>query len=265
MTTLILIGGHSSRMGRDKALIIRPDGRRQIDFLVDLASHAGAEILLSMRGDSRPPVDLPVIVDTYEGAGPLAALASFHERRPDEAVLALSCDLFLLDEGTFEQLLASRDASHAATCFANRLDGFPEPLCAIYEPRALSQAKVWLERGERGARRFLRTLEPRILPLPHPAALENANTPHELEECFSKLRDGVIEKTVVVDFAREGIAEESVATLANTIGGLHEELCFRRRLDSKIGEQVIFRNGRPADADTRIGEGDHIEFRMAAW
>lgn len=264
MTTLILIGGHSSRMGRDKGLIVRPDGRRQIDFLVDLARHAGGEILLSMREDSPPPVDLPVIVDQHRGAGPLAALAAFHDHRREEAALVLSCDLFLLDDETVSHLLASHDASHRATCFPNRLDGLPEPLCAIYEPAALSQAKEWLEKGERGARRFLRSLEPKLLQLPHPAALENANTPHELAECFSKLSDGVIEKTVTVDFAREGIAGETIVSLANTAGGLYEELCFLRRLDSKIGEELIFRNGLSGDAGTRIGEGDHIQFRMAA-
>ena len=52
--SLILIGGKSQRMGRDKATIERPDGTRQVDWLVRLAKLAGGEVFLSMRDASSP-------------------------------------------------------------------------------------------------------------------------------------------------------------------------------------------------------------------
>ncbi|RYD60775.1 MAG: molybdenum cofactor biosynthesis protein MoaC, partial [Verrucomicrobiaceae bacterium] len=76
MTTLILIGGKSQRMGRDKATIERPDGVRQIDWLARLAQLIGGEVYLSMRDHSAPPIDLPVVTDTVTGGGPLSALAA---------------------------------------------------------------------------------------------------------------------------------------------------------------------------------------------
>ena len=269
VTSIILIGGHSSRMGHDKATIARPDGLRQIDWLVDLARIAGGEVILSMRDDSTPPVDLPVVIDVHREAGPLAALAAFHQRHPEEAAMVLSCDLFLLDEETLTHLLAGRDQTRPATCFANRLDGAPEPLCAIYEPAALSKAAGWLARGERGARRLLHSLAPRVLDLPHPAALDSANTPHELAECFSKLQHGVTGKTVTVGYEgsikeSRGTGSESVVTLANTIGGLYEELRFRFRL-SRLMEQVdSSRNGVACETADKIAEGDQIAFRDRA-
>lgn len=249
-------------MGRDKALIERPDGRRQIDWLVEIARPAGGEVVLSMREDSAPPLALPVIIDSSPEAGPLAALAAFHAHRPGEAALVLSCDLFLLDAETIRHLLAGRDPARLATCFSNRLDGLPEPLCAIYEAAALARAGAWLEGGGRGARPFLRTLDPLTLDLPQPAALDNVNTPAELAESFSKLRRGVAGKTVTASYPGSA-GMVAVTTLANTLGGLFGELRFRHRLPPLQDELKPLKNGNPCGWETELAEGDEIEFPFA--
>lgn len=243
-------------MGQDKALIMRPDGTRQIDWLVKLARLAEGEVFLSMREPGVPPALLPAIFDLHPGAGPLAGLSAFHGWRPGEAVMVLSCDLFLLDEETVGCLLAKRDPSRLATCFANRIDGHPEPLCTIYEASALPQAEGWLERGKFGARRFLRSLDPLVLELPHPAALDNANTPLELAECFSKLSHGVREKPVEIFWDESW---KSVTTLANTVGGLFEEISFRYRLRT-VGQVYPWRNREICGWDTGIADLDQIAF-----
>jgi molybdopterin-guanine dinucleotide biosynthesis protein A len=265
MTTLILIGGKSQRMGRDKATIERPDGVRQIDWLARLATLTGGEVLLSMRDDVVPPLDLPVVADEVADGGPLAALAAIHARKPDGPVLVLGCDLFLLDEKTVTHLLSHRDPARSATCFANRIDDRPEPLCAIYEVSGISKAAGALERKEYCARHFLESLNPLVLPLPHPAALDNANTPQELAECFAKLQHGVTPKGVnVLYFAKlresRGLDEEKVETLACTPAGLYEELRFRHRLPLEIGSLRAARNGDFCEWDELISDGDEVVF-----
>jgi molybdenum cofactor guanylyltransferase len=236
MLALILIAGHSTRMGRDKALITRPDGLRQIDHLAAITRAAGLDPILSMRDDgSPPPLDLPVIRDRHPGAGPLAALDAFHHSYPGEPVLLLGGDHFLLDEATLRVLLDQRDPSRAATAFANRLDGKPEPLCTIYEPSAIPLASEWLARGESRARHFLRSLDPKVLDLPHPAALDNINTPTDLDEAFAKLRQGVSEKTVVVFHSQPRFCGP-LRTLACTLGGLFEEVRFQHRLPGSLDD-----------------------------
>ena len=265
MITLILIGGKSRRMGRDKAFIERPDGTRQIDWLAQLAKLSGGEVFLSMRDDSAPPLDLPVVIDSEPGGGPLAALSAIHQKRPDETVLVLGCDLFLLDEKTIQHLITKHDSSNEATCFANRIDGRPEPLCAIYESSGISKAADALSRGEHCARHFLESLEPQVLDLPHPTALDNANTAHELAECFTKLTQGVVPKSVnVLYFAKlresRGLDEERVETLACTPAGLYEELRFRHRLPLEIDSLRAALNGDFCAWDASLSEGDEIVF-----
>lgn len=271
MILLILSGGKSRRMGCDKLLLTRPDGIRQIDWLAGLAKTTGCEVMLSRRDDSPPPVDLPVIADLHAGGGPLAALAAAHAARPDQPVLMLGGDLFLLDAATLRHLIDHRDPARRATAFANRIDGRPEPHCTIYETSGSSHAAAWLARGDFHARHFLESLEPRVLKPPRPAALDGANTPIELAECFAKLEHGVRPKTVSLRYSgpileARGRDEEPVETLACTAAGLYEELRFRHRLPLDIDQLDATRNGIPCAWDQLLSDGDSITFppRLAA-
>lgn len=265
MILLILSGGKSRRMGCDKLLLTRPDGIRQIDWLAGLAKATGGEVILSRRDTSPPPVDLPVIADLHPGGGPLAALAAAHAARPDQPVLMLGGDLFLLDAATLKHLLDHRDPARRATAFANRIDGRPEPHCAIYEVSGSSLAAGWLARGDFHARHFLESLEPRVLDLPQPAALDGANTPHELAECFAKLERGVRPKIVIVRYSGSlhevlGQEEEQIETLACTVAGLYEELRFRNRLPMELDQLRATHNGVFCSWDQLFSGGDKIVF-----
>ena len=214
--------------------------------------------MLSSRGDLPPPLALPVVTDLRPDGGPLAALEAFHSLRPGTPVLLLGGDLFLMDAVTVGGLIEGRDQSRAATCYANRIDGRPEPLCTIYEAQAIALAADRLARGEHGARHFLAELDPKMMPLLSPAALDNVNNPRDLHEAFQKLRGGIVEKRVVVEHPR---FTGEVTTLACTLGGRVEELSFRLRWDESAAGDLRLRNGSPAAWETPVREGDRIVFR----
>lgn len=252
-------------MGRDKAGIERPGGIRQIDHLVNLARQFEADPMISTNDSDVAPPGVKSLADLEPGSGPLGALQTFHARYPDEAVLVLSCDLFLLDLQTIEQL---RDAHHPdslATCFLNRVDGRPEPLCAIYEPAALAHVGDALASDRRCARHFLESLEPSTLTPSNPVALDNANSPADLAEAFSKITDGIFAKEItVLYFAKlreaRGLDEERISTLANTGAGLYEDLRFKHRLPLDLASLRLARNGDFCDWSVRLRDGDEIVF-----
>lgn len=260
---LILVGGLSERMGRDKALIERPDGTRQIDHIVALAKGVSENVFLSARDEDSRGTDLPVIADLEPGAGPLGALASASSLHPGPW-LVIGCDLFLIDELTLRFLIDHHDPANGATAFRNRIDGRPEPLCAIYESSSISKAAAFAE-DNRCARKFLESLQPALLDLPQPAALDNANTPLELAEAFQKLTRGVESKSVqLLYFAalREarGLSSETVETLACTAAGLYEELRFRHRLPLSTDHLRVARNGEFVGWDSAVTTADEFVF-----
>ena len=264
MNALILAGGESKRMGRDKSQIVRPDGNRQIDYVAGLLNPVCDRVFLSLRNRESVPIDLPVIPDTHPGAGPVAALASAADVCGGP-LLVISSDLFLIDAPTLEFLLARRDPTCRATCFRNRIDDRVEPLCTIYEAAGMTAAAEAAANGQRCARKFLESLDPQVLDLPQPVALDNANTPEELNECFSKLTDGVLPKTVnILYFAKlreaRGLDAETVETWANTAAGLYEEVRFRHRFPLDLDTLRVAINGEFADWSTRLNAGDEVVF-----
>lgn len=264
MNALILAGGGSKRMGRNKSLIERPDGTRQIDYIASLAREFCDAVYVSLKDNESVTTDLPVITDLRPGEGPVAALESA-AAIGDGPLLVLGCDLFLLDRETLAHLIEQRDPNVQATSFRNRIDERAEPLCTIYEASALKLAAKALTDGQRCARHFLESLDPKLLDLPAPAALDNANTPHELEECFMKLTEGIVPKSVrVMYFAKlreaRGVSEEMIHTLACTAAGLYEEIRFRYRLPLEIDSLRVAINGEFADWKTRLADGHEVVF-----
>lgn len=262
---LIVAGGRSKRMGRDKSQIEIQPGIRQIDALVALARGVSEELYISSNEPEKMPAGIPVLTDFHPGGGPLAALEAFHAKFPDEPVLLLGCDLFLLDKVTVEHLIARRDPTCGATAYANRIDGRAEPLCAIYEPIAVATAAAAIANEKFCARHFLEDLKPRLLELPHPTALDGANTPEELAEIIAKREHGVTAKPVkILYFAKlreeRGLDEESLHTLACTTGGLYEELRFKHRLSLPIGSLRCATNGAFCAWDTLLQSNDEIIF-----
>lgn len=140
---LVLSGGFSRRMGRDKALLDyhgRPQGVYAYEQLKELLP----EVYLSCRaGQWRgTPLDAyPQIHDSTPISGPMGGILSGMSLIPTSAWLVVACDLPYLKLETLKNLLARRNPFRLATHFLSLEDQLPEPLCAIYEDRI--QSRLW--------------------------------------------------------------------------------------------------------------------------
>lgn len=189
---LILAGGASTRMKRDKAAL-QYDGKNQLDRAFELARRHLQQVFVSVRAaQTLDPtrMHLPLIVDGVPGEGPIVGIRSALARHPDVAWLVLACDLPFLSDAALEQLLAERDPTSSATAFKSAHDGLPEPLCAIWEPRSAGELAAYQAGGGQCPRKFLmrhaaKLIEPRDL-----RALDNINTPDEYAQALGALADG---------------------------------------------------------------------------
>ena len=131
---LVLAGGRSRRMGRDKALLTR-DGESQLSRAMSLLSAVTDRQFVSTRADQADDAErgrYAQIVDRYDDIGPLAGVLSALEEHPDADWLVVACDLPNLDRATLKFLVANRRSGAPFTAFRSSQDGLPEPLCAIY-------------------------------------------------------------------------------------------------------------------------------------
>jgi molybdopterin-guanine dinucleotide biosynthesis protein A len=150
----LLAGGKSSRMGRDKALLVLPGSeeplwQRQWNILRELQP---AEIFWS--GHPRPglPEDICVIQDAKPNAGPLAGIGACLAETRSDLLIVLAVDLPHMTSMYLRLLLVKCSAD----CGAVVRGEFYEPLAAIY-PKALQHlAAHHLAQGRHAMQDFVR-------------------------------------------------------------------------------------------------------------
>lgn len=268
---LVLAGGRSARMGRDKAGLAA-GGRTQLErAMARLAPHV-ERAFVSVRADQLADplrAGYPQIVDRHENLGPIAGLLAAQAQYPDHAWLVLACDLPLLDDTTLTHLLRSRAASREATAYRSSRDGLPEPLCAVYEPSSQARLAAYVAGGRDCPRKFLMSADVELLDEPNPRALDNANTPEEYAAAMTALAAdppvrAASRKLSVQYYAllreQAGRREETLMSGASTAQELYVELARRYRFSLAPGALRVAINGEFADWSTRLAEGDAVVF-----
>lgn len=186
LRALILAGGQSSRMGTNKAELIYRGQENELDRLSRICQESGLEVFHSVR-NADPSATIPQIGDRFMGLGPAGAIASAFLADPDTAWLVLACDLPLLEKADIQRLIEKRDHRRYATAIQGASKPFPEPLMAIYEPRAYARLLQFLTLGYACPRKLLINSDIATLTITDEAALSNANTPQEREMILEKM------------------------------------------------------------------------------
>ncbi len=186
---LVLAGGKSVRMGKDKGLLDF-HGMPQRQYMATLLDQLCEKTYLSCRPDQVEELagEHSTLPDTFTGLGPMGAILSAFREQPDSAWLVVACDLPLLDKPTLEFLLENRNPSQMATTFRSPVNQFPEPLVTIWEPRSYPVLLQFLAQGYSCPRKALINSPIHLLEAPRAAALRNVNTVAELEEVMGKLK-----------------------------------------------------------------------------
>ncbi len=181
---VILAGGKSSRMGRNKALI-EWEGLPLIAHVARTLQRLFRRVLI-VADDTEPYrfLQLQVWPDIFKDAGPLGGIHAGLLHAGAASIFVSACDTPFLSPALIEYIVAY--PSEASVKVA-RMDGRLHPLCGLYARSALPFVQQALENGELQVRNVLHRLnaaEVAItdqLPFYHPFLLNNLNTPADLE------------------------------------------------------------------------------------
>jgi molybdenum cofactor guanylyltransferase len=279
---LVLAGGASKRMHRDKAALDY-HGKPQLQWAYDLVSEVCTATFVSVRPDQRSdPLRsaLPQIADRLPGRGPLAGIDAALAEHPKAGWLVVACDLPQLTLEILQRLIAHRDPNRIATAYRSNFDGLPEPLCAIWEPGARTAVADWLAIGKECPRKLLINSNVMLLDLPVAEALDNVNTPQEFEAVTSGLRsagpkserpmhdaDQVAPeaRTIHVQYfaifrEQAGRSDEQLQTRASTPADLFSELKQRYPFALAQEQVKVAVNDEFAGWDALLQPGDRVVF-----
>jgi molybdopterin-guanine dinucleotide biosynthesis protein A len=262
---LVLAGGRSTRMQRDKAAIEYHAGETQLDAAVKLLAPRVERVFVSVRAEQsgeRARAGYAQIVDRGDVEGPIAGISAALAEHPQVAWLVLACDLPFLDTRTLDTLIAARNPSRAATAFKSAHDALPEPLCAIYEPRARELLAAHVAAGGNCPRKFLIRSPVWLLEQPNPRALDNVNTVAEYGAAMDVINETREIHVQYYALLREqaGRSNETLATRARTPRELYSELAAKYPFTLPAEMLRVAVNAEFGDWTQPLQAGDAVVF-----
>jgi len=182
---VLLAGGESRRMGRDKREL-RLGGetllRRNLDFLGSVFPVLGLSVRSAAQAPAGLPADVVVIPDEMPGS-PLGGLASILGRF-DEPVFAMAADLIAPERGAVGRVL---DAFAGVDVALPVADDHLEPLHAVYGPRCLPHMQALLAAGAHSILDLFPLVRVARVPFADTAPFFNVNTPADWIEAQRRL------------------------------------------------------------------------------
>lgn len=174
----VLVGGNSSRMGRDKARLPMGGGTL-VERVAEAVSAAAGSVTLVGAPERYAGLGLRVLADTRPQAGPLAGIHTALSASPAAWNLIVACDMPGISASFLSALLAAAEASAADCLLPAGPSGLPEPLCAVYHARCLDSIEAALDRGVRKVTEGLSDLRVATWNVAESGWFQNVNTPEE--------------------------------------------------------------------------------------
>ena len=186
---LVLAGGESLRMGFDKTEIQYFDKGHKY-HLADILKSVCKEVYISVASQDAVKDDgYDYITDSFLGLGPKGAILSAMKTDPNAAWLVVASDLPLIDHDSIAYLIANRKPKAIATSYIKDEAAFPEPLFAIWEPKAYPLLLDFLSIGYSCPRKTLINSDTHCLLITNEKYLMNANDPEQMKEAKAQIQD----------------------------------------------------------------------------
>ena len=148
LTSIILAGGKSLRLGRTKSLATI-GGKSLIQWVVNRLATISTEIIIATAHGEEIPcsssVRLRTVADINPGKGPLAGIYSGLIASSNSRAIVVSCDTPFVSVGLLEYMTQTGPGSDI---IVPRMKEKVEPLCAVYSKNCLAPVRELLEQNE---------------------------------------------------------------------------------------------------------------------
>jgi len=194
VTGIVLAGGHSRRMGRDKAALPFGDLPLLTWVVKRVATVCHPVIVVARDADAYRDCGATVIADRWPGEGPLVGLHAGLMSTETEYAAAIASDLPFVERALLAGLI---DLAPGWSAIVPEALGNIHPLCAVYHRSVGQTAEDLLRRGGGSLRRLLAepALRVRLIPEedlrkwdPALRSFMNVNTPEEYDRAAALFR-----------------------------------------------------------------------------
>lgn len=181
---IVLCGGSSSRMGKDKGSL-QYHGKAQALYMYEMLECFYMPVYLSARTKQKylDMTDYQVIYDKPEFAdcGPIAALLTAFITFPNASFIVIACDYPFLNTTDISKLIGMCERGTDVICYKNPENGFKEPLIAVYENTCRQKLFEFFEAGQQSLRAFIDVTNHKALLPENALHIKSIDTVNEYE------------------------------------------------------------------------------------
>ena len=186
---IVLIGGQSSRMGRDKSQLAVsssvPNDRDVSGTTFAELAHTKLKcyvdkVYYSINKDQQNLNLENTILDEYENEGPLSGIISAL-RTTNASILVLGVDMPLVRKQTIKNLIKHRNWDLLTTTYYDDKNTKWEPMLSIWEIEALPALEQYFDSGGRSIQKFLNQFGNQRVQIDNPEEFKNVNTVEEYQ------------------------------------------------------------------------------------
>ncbi|MCJ7525427.1 MAG: molybdenum cofactor guanylyltransferase [Candidatus Aminicenantes bacterium] len=184
VAVIVLAGGRSRRMNREKSLLLDNNGRPLIEAIIAQLRPFFTGIMISAGDkDKFAFLNLPVIMDEAPGQGPLLAILTALRASPQAGNFIMACDIPVIHIPFIQKILArSPRYEIVVPCYK---DGKFEPLFAFYHRSIIAAIERQIGTGDLRISSLFRTCRTGFVPMDGQKWFRNLNT---LEEYYAYLK-----------------------------------------------------------------------------
>ena len=181
-TAVILAGGKSSRMGRDKTQLIY-EGKTLLAGAVERFSASFDQVYLSIGDPEKyPDISAERVIDLYPGCGPMAGIHAALAMTSCDALVVAPCDAPYYCKELAQYLAAQYEPELDALVLLDD-EGRAQPLSGIYSRSCLPVLEQHLKTDRLKIMRMLEDMRLKKVVLPealNSRVFENLNTPEDM-------------------------------------------------------------------------------------
>ena len=161
LTGIILSGGKSSRMGKDKGFV-ELNNKPLISYSIKVLSPICNQIIIGANSDNYKHFGYPVIGDEIKDIGPIGGIYSCLRSSKTNNNFILSCDMPLISAELIKYILSQREGFDVVIpVFKN----FREPLCAYYHKSIITGLFNAIETNRYKIQDIIKSFRTKFLPI----------------------------------------------------------------------------------------------------
>jgi molybdopterin-guanine dinucleotide biosynthesis protein A len=159
ITAIILAGGKSKRMKKDKGLVYFGD-KMLIEHVINSVKKITDKIIIISQNPAYLQLGYPRFEDAMKDKGPLGGIYSGLVNTSTQKNLVVGCDMPFLSQNIFIGLI---NHCNGVDAVITEHKGKAEPLCAIYDKSCIPQIRLLLEQNQLKITDALAGLKTRVI------------------------------------------------------------------------------------------------------